>query len=149
MRNLIAIISSIIVAAVCSWPLMSGLQHLVMPPGQRLSVFSPTEPFAALAMFALFLCACAGLATATGCCLRRYSRAARWMIALLPMLVAGLLAALLKAAQFRDAQSAAAIFGMPPAFSLQQASLHLVPAAALAAGLLAVAVSIFLRPRNG
>lgn len=149
MRNPLAIIFAVIMAAVCSQPLMSGLQHLVVPAGQRLSAFSPTEPFAALALFALFLCACAGSAAAVGCYPRRYSVAVRWAIVLLPMLVAGVLVTLLKAAQFRDAQSAAAILGMPPAFSLRQASLHMVPAVALAVGLLAVTVSMLLRARNG
>ena len=149
MRNSLTIVFAVIVAAVCSRPLMSGLQHLVLPAGQRLSVFSPIEAFAAFALFALFLCACAGLAAAVGFYLRRYSAAVRWTIVVLPMLIAGGFVTLLKAAQFRDAQAAAAILGMPSAFSLRQASFHTVPAVALAAGLLAVTVSMFLRARNG
>jgi hypothetical protein len=149
MRKPLAIIFAIIVAAVCSQPLMSGLQRLVVPPGQRLSVYSPGEPIAALALFMLCLCACAGLAMAVGCYFQRYSMGVRWSVVLLPMLTAGLLVALLKASQFRDAQSAASAFGMPPAFSLREASLHVIPAAALVAGLLAVAVAMSLRARNG
>lgn len=149
MHKSLAIFFAITVAALCSQPVMSALQYLVVPLGQRVSVISPGDAFAAQALFTLSLCACAGLAAAVGCYLRRYSIAGRWAAVLLPMLAAGSSVTLLKAAQFRQAQSAAAALGIPPAFSLQQASLHLIPAAAVVAGLVAVGVTMFLRPRNG
>ena len=99
MRNPLAIVLAIVAAGVCAQPLMTGLQSLVLPPGQHLSVLAATEPFAALALFALCLCACAGLAVAAACYLRHYSLAVRWVVVPLPMLAAGFVAALLKAAQ--------------------------------------------------
>jgi SNF family Na+-dependent transporter len=149
MRKLFVVIFAILMAAVCSQALMTGLQHFVVPRGHRLSAYSPTEPFAALAMFAFFLCVCAGLAAAAGCYLRRYSALMRWSVVLLPMLVAGLLMTALKAAQFQSAVTVAESLGMPPAFSLRQAYLYMIPAAALAAGLLALGAAICLCARNG
>ena len=149
MRNPLAIFVAIVVAGACSEPVLNWLENLVLPPGQHLMVLTPTEPLAALAWFMLSLCACFGLAAAVVCYLRSYSVPMRWAVAFVPMSAAGFLAALLKAAQFHDARSVAGTLGIPPAFSLQQASFHTVPAAAFVAGSLAVAVAVVFRTGNG
>jgi len=149
MRKVTAIVLSVVLAVICARPLMSLTAQLVVPQGQTLHAISPVEPYQALVRFAISLCACAGLVASVACYLRRYSFAIRCAITVLPMALAGFYATALKAAQFERAVSMAGQFGMPPGFSWSGASLHTIPLAALAAGLSAVALAVFLRRPKG
>jgi hypothetical protein len=149
MRKVTAIILSVVLAAICTRPLLSLTERLVVPRGQTLLAISPLDPYQAMMRFALPLCACAGLAASVACYLRIYSVAIRCAITVLPMLLAGFYVAVLKAAQFERAVSMAGQFGMPPGFSWSGASLHTIPLAALAAGLSAVALAVCLRRPKG
>jgi len=149
MSKVFAILFAVVLAAVCSQPLMSALKHVVLPGGHQLRVTSVSEVFYAHTLFELSVCTCAGLAVAAGCYLKHYSLPVRWTVVLLPMLCGAFLVTILKVVQFQHALSVAEKPGIRPAFSLRQASLHLVPAAAFVAGLAALTVAFLIRRKNG
>lgn len=146
MNRLQKIFLVVVVAGVCSIPLMLLLHFVVAPNGDSVRGTSAYSLVGSFALFALATCACAGLATAVGLYFRQYSVVVRWVLVLPPMLLAGVFATVhIGMAISRNGVA----FIAAPSIYLEDLALHTIPWSSFVVGLLVGAVAWVVRKPRG